>query len=807
MTSFAEFIRVFGGFLAEPDSATKLKLQDDGQWWLLAHSVRGFFDNGGLQLYVKRVVANGAAKSSSRLGKGVISEILSDAKDDAKTLRIRHVIGRDTVDKGVKLFNGKTQLPIGDFEISRYSQGPTGCTVLLDKAIGEKVSAARGDYLQFSRDDNVKTLKLAARSEGEWGDSIRVTVRPAVGATLTVKVNEGNVNAPAVSTLAEDAKKPSAGTTWEIKPTAVAGFATGDMVRIDKRKYVLTLENCKQTLTISGTAPTSGGFTLSFKGNKTPSIPHNGTAANIQTALVNLAGIGLGQVVCTGPDLPAGPIVIEFTGTLAGRGIEKLGADNVNLDNGTPTTAIAQEGRTTVDRPGTTDVTVWPMGTEIRKLQLATRAGSLEQVFLSGASRLYKAAMVELDNGTTKQFRTVVDVTLDKVTLDTALPNGFVFVEGDAIQVIEAEVIAEYAPNGIVQESELFQNLKLVSPDKDDPLLITNHLEKRSKLITPLPDASAFLSNSNIADFPLASRLNLKDGDNDFGSLNVNDFIGENNGSGNRTGIQSFEDIEDISIVIVPGMWSETIITELLTHCETMKYRVALIDARYNDSLDKVQEYRSQFDSSRGALYHPWVQVRNPPNGDSVDAPPSGLIAGIFADVDARRGVHKAPANEIIRSITGLQQDITRREQDLLNPKGINALRFFPGRGNRVWGARTISSNSNFRYINVRRIFNFIERSIDEGTQFVVFEPNDETLWATVRQTIGNFLNTQWRAGMLEGKTADEAYFVACDRGATMSQDDIENGRLICQVGIAPVYPAEFVIFRIQKYTADSKLG
>ncbi|HRA90025.1 MAG TPA: phage tail sheath C-terminal domain-containing protein, partial [Planctomycetaceae bacterium] len=187
--------------------------------------------------------------------------------------------------------------------------------------------------------------------------------------------------------------------------------------------------------------------------------------------------------------------------------------------------------------------------------------------------------------------------------------------------------------------------------------------------------------------------------------------------------------------------------------------------------------------------------------------PPSGLIAGIFADVDARRGVHKAPANEIIRSITGLQQDITRREQDLLNPKGINALRFFPGRGNRVWGARTISSNSNFRYINVRRIFNFIERSIDEGTQFVVFEPNDETLWATVRQTIGNFLNTQWRAGMLEGKTADEAYFVACDRGATMSQDDIENGRLICQVGIAPVYPAEFVIFRIQKYTADSKLG
>ena len=179
-------------------------------------------------------------------------------------------------------------------------------------------------------------------------------------------------------------------------------------------------------------------------------------------------------------------------------------------------------------------------------------------------------------------------------------------------------------------------------------------------------------------------------------------------------------------------------------------------------------------------------------------------MAGIYARVDVERGVHKAPANEVIRGITKIAQDVTKREQDLLNPKGINALRFFPGRGNRVWGARTVSSDASWKYINVRRLFIFVEESIDEGTQWVVFEPNDEPLWARVRQTITNFLTTVWRSGALEGTKPDEAFFVKCDR-TTMTQDDIDNGRLICVIGIAPVKPAEFVIFRIQQKTRESQ--
>ena len=370
----------------------------------------------------------------------------------------------------------------------------------------------------------------------------------------------------------------------------------------------------------------------------------------------------------------------------------------------------------------------------------------------------------------------------------------------------------QYAPGGEVVEDELFTNLKLASDDKDDPLLITNRVTRRSNLIVAEvdDDGPITLSNAALADFPGHGRSrhqSLTNGDNGYRDLLPDDFIGQDRGSGNRSGIKSMEDIEDISLVMAPGMWARSIINELTRHSEAMKYRMAIFDAPLNADLSDVQAFRAQFDSKYAAMYYPWINSRQPGVEDDVPIPPSGHMAGIYSDVDTRRGVHKAPANEVIRGITEINQDVTRREQDLLNPKGINALRFFPGRGNLVWGARTISSDSNFRYINVRRIFNFIERSIDEGTQFVVFEPNEPQLWSRVRQTINNFLNTQWRAGMLEGRTSEEAYFVACDRGLTMTQDDIENGRLICEVGIAPVFPAEFVIFRIQKFTADSKLA
>ena len=187
----------------------------------------------------------------------------------------------------------------------------------------------------------------------------------------------------------------------------------------------------------------------------------------------------------------------------------------------------------------------------------------------------------------------------------------------------------------------------------------------------------------------------------------------------------------------------------------------------------------------------------------AAGAAPSGFFAGIYARSDITRGVFKAPANEIVRGLTRFEANVNKARQEVLNPEGINALRFFEGRGNRVWGARTMSSDPEWKYVNVRRLFIYLEHSIDKGSQWAVFEPNGERLWSNIRQTISNFLYNEWTSGALLGSKPQEAFFVKCDR-STMTQNDLDNGRLICQIGVAAVKPAEFVIFRIGQSTADN---
>ena len=216
---------------------------------------------------------------------------------------------------------------------------------------------------------------------------------------------------------------------------------------------------------------------------------------------------------------------------------------------------------------------------------------------------------------------------------------------------------------------------------------------------------------------------------------------------------------------------------------------------------EDLAEYRSMVDSSYAAMYHPWIQVFDPSAGCPEFIPPSGAVMGVYARTDRNRGVHKAPANETV-ACTGLKVNYTKAEQDLLNPQGINLIRAFTGQGIRIWGARTASSNSAFRYVNVRRLFIYVEESIKANTSWVVFEPNDPALWSRVSISINAFLEGLWRAGMLAGDSAGEAYFVNIGPD-TMTKDDIQNGKLICEVGIAPSRPAEFVIFRVSQNTAE----
>ena len=321
-----------------------------------------------------------------------------------------------------------------------------------------------------------------------------------------------------------------------------------------------------------------------------------------------------------------------------------------------------------------------------------------------------------------------------------------------------------------------------------------------------LPEGSTppFASLCAAEDQALAAVSLAGGGNGSVASLSAADFIGVDNGAGKRTGIQSFLDNDMVSIMAVPGVVDPNVQLMLVAHCENLGSRFAVLDMpRDAKKVQDILNHREIFDSNYAALYHPWLEIFDPLDKKNIAIPPSGSILGIYARSDNTRGVHKAPANEVVRACVGLDCQFNKGEQDILNPKGVNLIRAFPGQGIRVWGARTATSNASWKYVNVRRLFIFIEESIKANTNWAVFEPNDEQLWVRVKRTIDVFLTGLWRNGSLAGSSTSEAFFVDIGR-STMSQDDIDNGRLICVIGVAPVKPAEFVIFRITQKTSEA---
>jgi hypothetical protein len=314
--------------------------------------------------------------------------------------------------------------------------------------------------------------------------------------------------------------------------------------------------------------------------------------------------------------------------------------------------------------------------------------------------------------------------------------------------------------------------------------------------------------------------VRLDDAVEDEPAVTANDFFGNDqeilpgprSGElfGRGRGLAGLEAIDEISLLLAPdevrfgGLDDISPVTQAaINQCERLKDRFAIVSIVAGGG--DVGPINPPADTSYAGYYYPWIEIYDPASRGPVRIPPTGHVAGIFARSDIERGVHKAPANEVVRGATNLEFPVTKGMQDMLNPRGVNCIRDFrsDGRGIRLWGARTMSSDPLWKYVNVRRLFLFVEESIDEGTQWVVFEPNDEPLWAQVRRTIASFLIGVWKSGALMGLTQEEAFFVKCDR-TTMTQDDIENGRLVCYIGIAPVRPAEFVIFRISQKTIEA---
>jgi len=996
VTSFADFVRKFGGFIPDPDEALYNKWAnnpvDGGRWWQFPLAVRGFFDNGGQRLYVKRVISANATAAAADFGKGLVSEIVADAAADATTLRLRHLIG---IGKGtqVRIFtNGDAPVEVGAFTVIKYDSAALSIT--LERAVGKAIKAGQG-FVQIKeiKDPAVvaadKTLVIQAKDRGQSGNDVSVRARPMLGSTMNILQDPATGGNP----IRTSVNKTSV--TWVVEVDDVTGLANGNSITVKGRVFtVKNLGDAPNTfevevappdflspdeavggkqgfkkpdgavVTTVKTALTAAGDTVELNdvtkllkddiikadGNEytvvnitkdaaansgkivvTPQIPATGIAANTDVKRLNAKILTAGtrrnigikdasglkkngkfifvptgkehtitadsvdNIFPIGPPIPLGrdweskkirlKSVAKVKTTLAAP------ADTVDLDDisklkvgdevffktksvkilaRTPGGA-APEGSIKVDQAfaatelpqagddvdlgaqvtstaATWTVTVasaaglnqgdhivlngedyvisqisgsaltllshkdsgdpWPPGTTVRRLRQAQGADKT-RINVTNAGLLYKNAIVELDNGEKKETRVVKSVTGDTVELHKALNEQYL--ETHKLRVIEAQVSARQFVNGQILREENFVNLQL-KDNKDLSFLVTN-IKTLSTLIEVGSLGAGFPTDdeglADLANFPIASNgtwAGLKGGDDHIAELSVDDFVGEDKGKGNRTGIQALEDIDEISICLAPCLWSPIVHAGLIQHCEALKDRFAILDPKDDLSIEGIREFREPLDTKYAALYYPWVEVRDPLAKRNVEVAPSGHIAGVYARVDVERGVHKAPANEVIRGITKIAQDVVKREQDLLNPRNINVLRFFPGRGNRVWGARVVTSDSSWKYINVRRLFIFVEESIDEGTQFVVFEPNDEPLWARVRATITNFLTTVWRSGALQGAKPDEAFFVKIDR-TTMTQDDIDNGRLICVIGIAPVKPAEFVIFRIQQKTLETKIG
>lgn len=287
-----------------------------------------------------------------------------------------------------------------------------------------------------------------------------------------------------------------------------------------------------------------------------------------------------------------------------------------------------------------------------------------------------------------------------------------------------------------------------------------------------------------------------------------------------RKGIASLDAIDNVNLICAPdlmmayqkGWVSEEqlrgIQQAMLDHCRRMSYRFAILDAPPKMKADDILNWRMNiagYDSMHGALYYPWIKIPDPVSNGSIFVPPCGHMAGIYARSDDERGVHKAPANEVVAGVIDIENNVTKGEQDLLNPVGINCIRKFSGRGIRVWGARTLSSDPSWRYINVRRLFNYVEESVERSTQWIVFEPNDHILWAKVRRDITAFLRTVWLSGALFGTSPEKAFYVKCDEETNLPELR-DLGQMVCEIGMAPVKPAEFVIFRFSQWAADTEV-
>ena len=378
---------------------------------------------------------------------------------------------------------------------------------------------------------------------------------------------------------------------------------------------------------------------------------------------------------------------------------------------------------------------------------------------------------------------------------------------GGAVASVEFDLLVERLSSNVAIETELFTGLSLNPALPNYAPRLIGSCDDDGANSSETGDSQMIRLFNDTQVRPDAGVATLSGGSD--GTVDDTTYVGEaSENPSERSGLMALANEPGISLVAIPGNTSVSVQNEILTHCAQQVYRFAVLDIPLDSTLAEARDHRGNFDSTRGAIYYPWLTIADPfgAKGALHNIPPSGHMLGIYARTDNSRGVWKTPANEVVNNILGFEIGLNKAEQDILNPININCMRDFRSqqRGLRVWGGRTLSSDPEWKYIAVRRTFLFIEQSLDAGLQYAVFEPNGKALWDTVRQSITGFLDGIWRQGGLAGATREEAFFVNVGYGITMEQADLDNGLLIVDVGIAPLFPAEFVVIRISQKTLEA---
>jgi len=765
VSSRGAYARIFGGDL---DPRVFTNGRD-----ALPYAAEGFFTNGGARLYVVRVLGANADESQLALFATDTSVVA------APTLAAPVAEGATVMilsDPGA--IAAGTQLLISDGEASE--------TVTL-------TATAFAPRLRL--DDGL------AHAYAD-GDTITVQTAAPVAVALTADAAAGD------TTLSLDATGPlTAGDTYLIGPDATSAAELVTVATVDDAT----------TVTLAAPLAASHATTAPIS-----SLADSATAPT----LVGATGASAARVVIE---------VSDTTGIAAG--------SVIRIDNGTDdeyviVSAIAQE--VALDAPlaanHPANVALIPAvqvltvharypgvwGDALRvtaghaaivSTQVARAEGATAlTVEVDSAFGLFPGSVVVIDGRIVREVA-AVDTTDGIVTLSAA--HGESLTPGMTLVSQEFSLTVERIEGGRAAESETFDRLSLAA---EHPRYALGQIGSWDTA-TDRPSDSGGSNLIRLSDDPDAATRrmpliagvarHLDGGDDDVAGVDDAAYVGTAaEDPASRSGIQALANEPALSIVAVPGQTSVTVQKALIAHCDRMRYRFAVLDTPIGANLQAARTHRQNFDTTRAAVYYPALEIadRFGEAGARRAIPPSGHVLGVYARTDIARGVHKAPANEVVRGILAFDQKLDKAAQDILNPINLNCFRDFrtENRGLRVYGARVATSDPEWRYVNVRRLFLFIEQSLDTGLQWAVFEPNSEQLWASVKQSITNFLTTVWRSGALEGTTAEEAFFVNIGYDITMTQDDIDNGRLIVEIGAAPVKPAEFVIVRISQKTREA---